>query len=262
MDIDPQSPDYIQPNWQVDTVNQINRLILYATPVPTAAARMRVEVHHFDLIELEQRCLEALETEQVLIGLALPYDSTTLLHCLKERLHQSWGRNRLVPKEDLTINPQYRTVLDAISIITKDYIPTLAKRDVLCVVRVLPIDLEDFWRNLCRCMTKYTYKHSLIIILVVNTESQLPAGIISLPQPRFEITHIRQWTQQVVDERTWPNDFADFWRRHMNEKCSIDNELKVDLVYNYLRQMLKLLQIEESHRQFQQKLEEEEYRFV
>jgi len=217
----------------------------------------------FDLGELIRSCLNILEDQQGLVGLAVPYNQDPFLRYFCERLKERIGKSSTDNKPPLTLDNYLTSVGDAVTTI-KRYKRLLQKGDVICPIRVAvsdPNSSEEFWQQISAEFQdiQNANEHRFIIIMVSSECKFFPQGVTQLTPPQFTKADAHEWVLEVTDNLGWREEDRNKWKRYMIDKCFESECLNTRLVYEHLESAIKLLQENHTAEIFLQKLEQANY---
>jgi hypothetical protein len=225
----------------------------------------RPMLSHFDLtslVEHGEKTIDDTPKEQSLIGLVLPCELPVVLKNFCERLRDKRGRGKVNLQETFSLKPPFVTVDEAVRLF-KRHQRLLEKQHVLCPVTIPSIEAGQlgsvgarFWGKL-RKEYRGEHAHKLIVVMAGEPTTTFPNGVDRLPTPRFEVSHVRGWIGEIVTAMGWREDFVEEWQDKLIAECRRQEELRIVMVYEHLRDTLELLitctNLEEYQRELQRR---------
>jgi Effector-associated domain 1 len=200
----------------------------------------RYESMNFDLIELRKIVLRAIKYPvNPVIGLVVRYPDDVFITKLCGWLESNLSNAKR--KDALNLYSDFGSVSDRIRAVTR-YRRDLDTADVLCKVYAQGVSMAvvaEFWRDVQREFAQISRR--LVLVFACDSLVDLPAGMVELPPPRFEVTDLDIWTRDIVLLCGWPVELADEWTDLLCDEAMNEDVLDIRSLYetmdDHIREM-------------------------
>ena len=155
-------------------------------------------------------------------------------------------------KDNLSLLPDIFTVASPLDAVAR-YRQDLTATNVLCVVWTQGVPAEtvtEFWDGV-RGLFGGTGRHLVLVFVGAPT---FPAGVITLPPPRFDVYEVDVWTHEVMRLQGWPAELANAWTELLRDEAEEDGLLDVRGLYEAMDRSLQDMQF--APEDFRRRLEE------
>jgi len=211
-----------------------------------------LQTMYFDLEELRNVVARA-EAEAVdqILAFGITYPDSVYIRKLCDWLESYLGDTQ--QKESLALAPELTfasTQLRALARYKRD----LESSNVLCTVHCLSAPAEivaEFWHGVRHIFAEVG--RYLVLVFASHGDAVFPPGVIVLPPPRFEVSHISVWTHDMVRLLGWPTGLASAWTEMLRDEAAEDDLLDVRGLYEAMDRSLQEVQFMPT--EFRQRLE-------